>query len=73
VQFAELSRGLALTNLDFLVVTGTQIASFGGGTLPVGHTATTDFATDSTTDFGRTPAVADVDLNSGLAHQDYLV
>ena len=35
VQFAELSRGLALTNLDFLVVTGTTIPPFGGGRLPV--------------------------------------
>jgi Ca2+-binding RTX toxin-like protein len=31
VQFAELSRGLALTNLDFLVVTGTVIPPGDGG------------------------------------------
>jgi Ca2+-binding RTX toxin-like protein len=72
VQFAELSRGLALTNLDFLVVSGTQIPSFGGGRLPVGRAVTTDFATDSGTSFSRAP-IEYVDLNLSAAHQDYLV
>jgi Ca2+-binding RTX toxin-like protein len=71
IQFAEVGRGLALTNADFLVVSGTQIPSFGGGRVPVAPVATTDLAIDGTTNFGRTSTTAYVDLNSGLA--DYLV
>jgi Ca2+-binding RTX toxin-like protein len=74
VQFAELPRGLALTNLDFLVVSGTtQLPSLGGGRLPVTRTTTTDLETDSTTIFNRTASVEYVDLNQTLVHQDYLV
>jgi Ca2+-binding RTX toxin-like protein len=74
VQFAELSRGLALTNLDFLVVSGTtQLPSLGGGTLPVTRAMTTDFAVDTTTSFSRTAPVEYIDLNQSLVHQDFYV
>jgi Ca2+-binding RTX toxin-like protein len=73
VQFAELGRGLALTNLDFLVVSGTtQLPSLGGGRLPVERAPTMDFATDSTPSL-RTSAIQYVDLNMYATHQDYLV
>jgi hypothetical protein len=45
----------------------------GGGRLPVTRAATTEFATDSSTTFGRTAPVEYIDLNQSLAHQDYLV
>ena len=45
VQFAELSPGLALTNLDFLVVTGTQIPIEGGRFL-IDGVASTGLVTD---------------------------
>jgi Ca2+-binding RTX toxin-like protein len=45
VQFAALRPGLALTNLDFLVVTGTQIP-FEGGRLLIDEVVSTDVETD---------------------------
>jgi Ca2+-binding RTX toxin-like protein len=73
VQFAELGRGLALTNADFLAVNGTtQFPSLGGGRLPVTRATTLDLAAD-TIDIGRTAPVQYIDLNQSLVHQDYLV
>jgi Ca2+-binding RTX toxin-like protein len=73
VQFAELGRGLALTNQDFLVVTGNQLPVFGGGRLPVTRAVTTDFEVDSGMTFSRTTAVEPIDTSLSLTHQDYLV
>jgi Ca2+-binding RTX toxin-like protein len=74
VQFAELSRGLGLTNLDFLVVSGsTQLPSLGGGRLPVTRAVTTDFEVDNGMTFSRTTAVEPIDTSLSLTHQDYLV
>jgi len=73
VQFAALSAGLGLTNLDFLVVNGTtQLPSLGGGRLPVTRATTLDLAVD-TIDTGRNAPVQYVDLNQSLVHPDYLV
>jgi Ca2+-binding RTX toxin-like protein len=74
VQFAELGRGLALTNLDFLVVSGsTQLPSLEGSRLPVTRAVTTDFEIDSGMTFSRTTAVEPIDTSLSLTHQDYLV
>ena len=75
VQFAELSRGLALTNLDFLAVNGTaQLPApggGGGGRLLVTGAPIVDLEADTT--FSRTASIDYVDLNQSLVHQDYLV
>jgi Ca2+-binding RTX toxin-like protein len=73
VQFAELSRGLALTNLDFLVVSGSQAPAFGGGRLPVTRATSMDLAADTATNFSGAASLEHVDLNQSLVHQDYLV
>jgi Ca2+-binding RTX toxin-like protein len=73
IQFAEVGRGLALTNADFQAVSGNQLPSFGGGRLPVGRAVTTDFATDDGITFTGAPSVEYVDMNLSLAHQDLLV
>ena len=74
VQFADIGRGLALTNLDFLVVNGTtQLPSLDGSRLPVTRVATIDLTADTTTSFSRTASLEYIDLNQTLVHQDYLV
>jgi len=73
VQFADIGRGLALTNIDFLVVNGTtQLPSLGGGRLPITG-ATMDLEADTTTDVSRTASLEYIDLKQTLVHQDYLV
>jgi Ca2+-binding RTX toxin-like protein len=74
VQFAELSRGLALTNLDFLVVTGTQIPSGGGiGPPPVTRGDTAGVAIDDAVTGGQMPVIDLADVRADPTFQDYYV
>ena len=56
VQFAELAQGLALTNFDFLVATGTQNA-VGGEPFSIGEVANTDLPTDAGVTYTSAPTL----------------
>jgi Ca2+-binding RTX toxin-like protein len=75
VQFAELSRGLALTNLDFLVVSGTQLPPFGGGGVkpPIYRGEIADLTVDSRTVDDVAPAFDATDRIADLSQQSYLL